>query len=226
MQTKVYNQKGEETGTIELNSKVFEAPIKSALVHQTVTSLLSSRRNVVASTKTKGEVRGGGKKPHQQKGTGRARAGSIRSPLWRGGGITFGPRSNRNFDRKINKKEKILTLFSVLSDKAVSGQLVIMDDLALSAPKTREFAARLKDLHAKIPQLGRSLVIIISEKQKPLVRAGRNLQNVTIVSANSLNILQLLSAQGVVVMQDALPIIEQNYLKKPSVAKAKEGQVQ
>ena len=220
MKVNIYKQTGEQAGQTELNPKIFDIDhIKPGVVHQTVTSLLSSRRNPIANTKTKGEVRGGGKKPHQQKGTGRARAGSIRSPLWRGGGITFGPRSNRNFDRKINKKEKILTLFSVLTDKAVSGQLVVMDDLALSAPKTKEFAARLKDLHAKIPQLGRSLLIIISDKQKPLVRAGKNLQDVTIVSGNSLNILQLLSAQGVVVMQDALAIIEQNYLKPTAAGK-------
>ncbi|OGE78271.1 MAG: 50S ribosomal protein L4 [Candidatus Doudnabacteria bacterium RIFCSPHIGHO2_01_FULL_46_14] len=214
MQAKVYSQSGEDKGTVELNSKIFGLEkIKPEVVHQTVTSLLSSRRNVVASTKTKGEVRGGGKKPHQQKGTGRARAGSIRSPLWRGGGITFGPRANRNFERKINKKEKILTLFSVLSDKAKSGQLVVLDDLALSAPKTKELAGKLKDLQAKIPALGRSLTIVISEKQKDLVRAGKNLPNINILSASSLNILQLLSAQGVVVMQDALAGIEKTYLR-------------
>jgi len=141
------------------------------------------------------------------------------SPHTVGGRRAHPPRAYKILEREINKKEKILTLFSVLTDKAVSGQLVVMDDLALSAPKTKEFAARLKDLHAKIPQLGRSLLIIISDKQKPLVRAGKNLQDVTIVSGNSLNILQLLSAQGVVVMQDALAIIEQNYLKPTAAGK-------
>lgn len=214
MQAKLYNQSGESTGTVELNSKIFGVSnIKPGVLHQTVVSLLSSRRSAIASTKTKGEVRGGGKKPHQQKGTGRARAGSIRSPLWRGGGITFGPRSNRNFERNINKKEKIASLFSVLSDKAAAGELVVVDNLELSRAKTKELAGKLKDLRGKIPNLGRTLAIIISEKQKDLVRAGKNLPGVDIVRSNSLNILQLLAAQGVVIMQDALSGIEKTYLK-------------
>src|SRR3989344_9280236 len=109
MQAKIYKQSGDQAGTMDLNPQIFSAQkIKPSVVHQVVTSLLSSARNTVAHTKTKGEVRGGGKKPHAQKGTGRARAGSIRSPLWRGGGITFGPRSNRNWARKINKQVKTL----------------------------------------------------------------------------------------------------------------------
>ncbi|OGE76238.1 MAG: 50S ribosomal protein L4 [Candidatus Doudnabacteria bacterium RIFCSPHIGHO2_02_FULL_48_21] len=215
MKTSVYNQSGQAVGEIELNQKVFGMKnIKPEVVHQVVTSMLSSARNVVASTKTKGEVRGGGKKPWQQKGTGRARAGSSRSPLWRGGGITFGPRSNRNFERKINKKEKTIGLFSVLSDKIKDGKLVVVDNLELSAPKTKELAAKLKDLQGKISGLGRKLTIVISDKQKALVRAGKNLPNVTILSASSLNILQLISSHGIIVMQDALPIIEKIYLRK------------
>ena len=215
MKTSVYNQSGQAVGEIELNQKVFGMKnIKPEVVHQVVTSMLSSARNVVASSKTKGEVRGGGKKPWQQKGTGRARAGSSRSPLWRGGGITFGPRSNRNFERKINKKEKTIGLFSVLSDKIKDGKLVVVDNLELSAPKTKELAAKLKDLQGKISGLGRKLTIVISDKQKALVRAGKNLPNVTILSASSLNILQLISSHGIIVMQDALPIIEKIYLRK------------
>jgi len=214
MQAKIYNKTGENTGTVELNGKIFERKnIKPEVVHQVVTSLLLSQRSPVASTKTRGEVRGGGKKPWQQKGTGRARAGSNRSPLWRGGGITFGPRSNRNWDRKINKKEKVIGLFSILSDKAQEGRLAVLDNLDLSAPKTKELAGLIAGLQVRIPALGRKLTIIISEKQKSLVRAGRNLPNVTIASANSLNMLDLLASSGVIIMQDALPIIERNYLK-------------
>jgi len=118
------------------------------------------------------------------------------------------------FERKINKKEKTIGLFSVLSDKIKDGKLVVVDNLELSAPKTKELAAKLKDLQGKISGLGRKLTIVISDKQKALVRAGKNLPNVTILSASSLNILQLISSHGIIVMQDALPIIEKIYLRK------------
>ena len=222
MKAKLYNQAGEEKGVVELNSAIFgiEKP-KADIVHQVVTSILSSGRNSVASTKTRAEVRGGGKNPWQQKGTGRARAGSSRSPLWRGGGVTFGPRSSaaggRNFEKKVTKRMRTLGLFSVLSDKASTQKVVVLEDLQLSAPKTKELAQILKKLRDSA-QLGRTLAIIISEKQKPVVIAGRNLPGSRIRSANQLNILDLLSADSLVILQDALPVIEKTYLKPSSAA--------
>ena len=198
---------------VELNSKIFALEkIKPEIVHEVATSLRASRRQSIAHTKTRGEVRGGGKKPWQQKGTGRARAGSIRSPLWRGGGITFGPRSNRNWERKINKKMKTLGLFSILTDKAKTGQLVVVDGLKLNAPKTKELAAIVKDLRSKLPALGKRQTLVVSRSAE-IIRAGRNLADVKIMSASSLDILELLSRPGLIVAKEALPVIEKTFLK-------------
>lgn len=214
MQAKLYNQTGEEKGTVELNPKIFGMEkIKPDVVHQAVVSLLSARRSAVAHSKTRGEVRGGGKKPHAQKGTGRARAGSIRSPLWRGGGITFGPRMNRNWELKLNKKMKTQVLFSVLSDKVKTGKLVILENLNLSSPKTRVLGGVLGGLMAKIPTLGKRLTLVTSDGQRELARAGKNLSHLIVMPASSLNILDILSAPNLVVMRDALPVIEKTYLK-------------
>src|SRR3989338_10724782 len=175
-QMKIYDQAGAEKGMVDLPEKIFGLKEKrDVLVHELVVSMMMNKRNVVAGTKTRGEVRGGGKKPWQQKGTGRARVGSIRSPLWRGGGITFGPTSKRNWDLKINKKTKILALFSVLTNKSRSGQIVVVDNLNLTQPKTRELAAKLKDLRARFPALGRKQTLVITPGQNDLVRAAKNL---------------------------------------------------
>lgn len=213
MKLNVYNQAGEATGTLELNSAIFgRVEIKPEVVHQVVTAMLSNRRNVVASTKTRAEVRGGGKKPWQQKGTGRARAGSIRSPLWRGGGITFGPRANRNFEKKLNKKMKLVGLFSVLSDKVKAEKLFVIDNLEV-AIKTRDLAKALQDLATKLPAVGRKITLVIAPTQKNLLVSGRNLPNLRINVAPSLNILDLIASDSIIVLQDALPIIEATYKK-------------
>ncbi len=214
MKTNVYNQNGEAVDTMELNPKIFALEnIKPEIVHEVVVNLLSSRRASVAHSKTRGEVRGGGKKPWQQKGTGRARAGSIRSPLWRGGGITFGPRSQRNWDRKINKKLKIKALFSVLSDKTKAGQLVVVDSFSLSAPKTKELSAKIKALQTKFPDLGKKPTLVLTGAERDVIRAGKNLPLVNIQTPSSLDIVQLLSSSGLVVMQGAISIIEKTYLR-------------
>lgn len=215
MKAEVYNQSGEKTGEVELSERIFAVEkIKPEVVHEVVVSLLASRRNVVAHSKTRGEVRGGGKKPWQQKGTGRARVGSIRSPLWRGGGITFGPRSHRNWQRSVNKKVKTLGLFSVLTDKAKSGQLLVLENLTLPSSKTRELAGKIKGLQAAFPSLGKKLVLVIPDKEKDIVRAGKNLPHIKLMAASSLNILDLLAAAGVIVLKDALSAIEKTYLRK------------
>lgn len=137
METKVYNKEGKEVSTITLPQEVFGLPWNGDLVHQVIVSMKTAARSPLAHTKDRGEVRGGGKKPWKQKGTGRARHGSTRSPIWRGGGITFGPRNEKNYDRKVNKKMKIKALNTILSQKMRDGEVIFVESLALAEPKTK-----------------------------------------------------------------------------------------
>ncbi len=149
MEAKIYNQKGIETGTINLPAKVFAAKWRSDLVHQVVQSMRSNKRAGTADTKDRGEVRGGGKKPWKQKGTGQARHGSSRSPIWVGGGVTHGPLAEKNYKRKISKKMRAQALFSVLSRKLKDGEILFIDSLAMSSIRTKE-AVKVAQNLAKI----------------------------------------------------------------------------
>jgi len=197
MQIKIYNQKG-ETQTTEEISEI--SPIREndkKLVSQVITAYLSSKRKPIAHAKTRGEVRGGGKKPWKQKGTGRARAGSIRSPLWRGGGVIFGPRKTREFEKKINKKirEKALTI--VLKDKIKTNRLIILENFISSSSekgakiKTKEMSTFLKKI---IPDKNRASQILISlpKKEDFVLMATKNLPYVETIPLDSLNVYQLI----------------------------------
>ena len=142
----IYNQKGEQVGEIELSDKIFGVKANEALVHQAVTAQMANERQVLAHTKDRSEVRGGGKKPWRQKGTGRARAGSSRSPIWIGGGVTFGPTKDRNFSQKINKKMKKQATFMALSDKVKSKNLAVLEKLEIAEFKTKIFNETLSNL--------------------------------------------------------------------------------
>lgn len=146
LQTKIYDQKGGEAGTINLPAKVFAAKWRADLVHQVVEGMRSNKRSGTADTKDRGEVRGGGKKPWKQKGTGRARHGSTRSPIWVGGGVTHGPLSDKNYKRKISKKMRAQALFSVLSKKLKDNEILFVDSLALSKIKTKDAVNVMKNL--------------------------------------------------------------------------------
>ncbi|KKP94564.1 MAG: 50S ribosomal protein L4 [Candidatus Nomurabacteria bacterium GW2011_GWF2_36_126] len=146
METQIYNQKGKSVGKFELPESIFGVPWNGDLVHQVVTAMQANARTPVAHTKTRGEVRGGGKKPWKQKGTGRARHGSTRSPIWKGGGVTHGPRNDKVYDQKINKKMKAKALYTVLSEKLRKGQLIFVEELNLKAIKTKDAVAVMKDL--------------------------------------------------------------------------------
>ncbi|HTX86514.1 MAG TPA: 50S ribosomal protein L4 [Candidatus Nanoarchaeia archaeon] len=148
MKLNIYNQNGEVKGQKELSDKIFAVKANTVLINEAVTAQLANMRQVLAHTKTRSEVRGGGKKPWRQKGTGRARAGSSRSPLWRGGGIIFGPDSDRNFSKKINKKAKQKAMFMVLSDKAANNALVILEKPVLENFKTKIFNGILNNLES------------------------------------------------------------------------------
>ena len=209
MKVPVYNQKAEKVGEVELNSKIFEVKPSQHLLAEAVRVQLSNARQGTSHTKTRGEVSGGGKKPWKQKGTGRARAGSTRSPIWRHGGVTFGPRANQNWELKLNKKAKTAALFMSLSDKVKDKQLIIIDQIVLDQPKTKEFAGIIKNFKDS----GKKQLFVMPKKDDKLARASRNLTSITSVLANSLNVVDVLKADTVVALKDALPVIEKTYLK-------------
>lgn len=209
MKLSVYNQNGETTGEeIELNPRIFAvAKVKNDVVHFAATAALSNMRNPIASTKTRGEVRGGGKKPWKQKGTGRARAGSIRSPLWRGGGIIFGPTPERNFTKKVNKKVRQLARKMVLTSFANEQRIAILDRLDLPEPKTREVESAIqKFVHQKE---ARKIALILPQKEEKVMTAARNLPHVKVLVANNLNLLDLLWAEKLVILKNALEVMQQ-----------------
>jgi len=175
----VYNQQSELIGEMDLNPKIFNVKANPALVHQAVVAQMANERQVLAHTKGRGEVRGGGRKPWQQKGTGRARHGSIRSPIWRGGGVTFGPTKERNFKQKINQKMKQKALLAVLSDKVANKKLVVLDKLELTEYKTKKFDQIISGLEKEVlkirqpdgqtirlPEVKQESKISVNSKQK------------------------------------------------------------
>jgi large subunit ribosomal protein L4 len=212
MKVNVYNQKAEVVGEIELNSKVFEVKPNKHLLAEAVRVFLANARKGLAHTKTRGEVRGGGKKPWKQKGTGRARVGSIRSPIWRHGGITFGPRSNRNWSLKMNRQSARQALLMALSDKAKEGKLFVIENFKMEKPKTKEFAGMLESF--KKMALGKKQLLVIPATEKNIVRSSRNIPSITPITANSINTYEILKADSMVVLKDSIGIIEKTYLKK------------
>ncbi|MEK7102192.1 MAG: 50S ribosomal protein L4, partial [Patescibacteria group bacterium] len=168
-QVPVYNQAGKEAGTLELSKAVFGVRVKEALVTEVTLAQQANSRTAIAHTKMRGDVRGGGKKPWKQKGTGRARQGSIRSPQWRGGGVVFGPRSARNFSVKINKKTRQAVLRMVLSDKVVNKKLIVIDLLPQDG-KTKTMAV----VRRVLPGAGRKARVVLDTKDEPIIRAFAN----------------------------------------------------
>ena len=205
MTTKLFNQEAEEVGTVELPEQVFNVKIDDDLIHHVVVAQMANARHSIAHTKGRGEVRGGGKKPWRQKGTGRARHASIRSPIWKGGGVAFGPTKERNFSQKVNKKTARKALAMVLSSKMRDGELRLLDRLAFSEPKTKAGAAVLKKFAVS------SVTIVTPAKDRMLERAMRNIPRTGILSADSLNIKDLLGKKYLMLLQDALPVITKHY---------------
>lgn len=200
----VINQKGEKVDSIELNDKIFGAEVRERLVQQVVRWQLAKRRSGTASTKTRSDVRGGGKKPWRQKGTGRARAGTNRSPIWTGGGTVFGPHP-RSYAFSLPKKVRRAALRSILSSKLKENKLTILDKLDLEAPKTKLFVESCKDLEID----GEKAVFVIPEKDETLSRSSRNLYKVLVLPCEGLNVYDLMRFDRVVLLKDALPKIEE-----------------
>lgn len=205
---KVYNLEGNVIKDISLNEKIFNIPVNEGLVHQVYVAQMANKRQPLAHTKERGEVRGGGKKPWRQKGTGRARAGTIRSPLWVGGGITFGPRKTRNFSKKINKKMKNKALLMVLSDKALEKNIIITENFKLEKIKTKDFTNILD----KLP-IEKKVLIVLPKSDEVVWKSSNNLQNVKVILADSLNMIDILNFNTLVIPEESLEIIEATYLK-------------
>lgn len=201
----IFSMEGKKVGTIALPEKIFSAPWRSDLVHQVTTAMQANLRQNRAHTKDRSEVAGGGKKPWQQKGTGQARHGSTRSPLWRHGGTTFGPRRERDYSEKINKKMRAEALVSVLSQKAKDGEVILVDALTFAAPKTKVALGALVALSkaAKVPLLSnkgsRSALVALASYDRKAVKSFNNLAGVATEEVRSLNPLTVLSHRYLVI---------------------------
>ncbi|MFH0804016.1 MAG: 50S ribosomal protein L4 [Candidatus Zambryskibacteria bacterium] len=204
METKIYNQQGKEAGTLKLPETIFGLPWNEALVHQVATSMMGNKRIPIAHTKTRGEVAGSGIKPWRQKGTGRARHGSRRSPIWVGGGVSHGPRNEKNFARKINKKMKTRALFTVLSHKFKDGEVVFLDNLSFKAPKTKE-AKNVITALSKIKEIGsigrknNAAFIAITDKNENTSKSFNNFGNLEVGQIKDLNVLDILQYRYIVI---------------------------
>jgi large subunit ribosomal protein L4 len=226
MESIVYNQKGEKSGKISLSDGVFNLPWNGDLVHQVVVSMMSNARTPVAHTKTRGEVSGGGKKPWKQKGTGRARHGSIRSPLWVGGGVTHGPRKDKNFFKKINKKMKAKALLTILSKKNKEGEIIFVDSIRLPEMKTKHAVPVLHALAgvsgfeglAKKMKMGKNTAYLALPEGEltGTRRAFQNIQGLEISTLQNLNPLDLLNYKYLIIAnpKETLPLLEGKVSRK------------
>src|SRR3954447_2997498 len=204
-QTPLYDRTGASVGTVDLSESLFAAPINAAVLHQVVTAQLAGRRTGTHDTKTRGEVAGGGAKPYRQKGTGRARQGSRRAPHYAGGGVVFGPHP-RSYEQRLPKRMKRLALQGALTSKFDDGALRIVDDLGFEAAKTRDLVGCLSALKAG----GRVLVVAIGTEEN-LALSARNLPGVVVIRADSLNIVDVLNADTLLITQPSLSTIAEVY---------------
>lgn len=206
MKATIYTSEGKEKGSIELPANLFEVRWNPDLVHQVVTVMQGNTRKGTAHTKDRGEVRGGGRKPWQQKGTGRARHGSSRSPIWRHGGVTFGPRNDKNYHRDLSKNMKTKALFSVLSKKIKDGELLFIDNMSVPSGKSKD-AKKLLSALGRIPgfeSLGtkkrNAAILAFPQKDEMSMRGFKNFGNLLCDEARNLNALELMKSKYVVVI--------------------------
>ena len=198
----VFNMEGAQVGEMDLNADVFDRQVNIPVMHQAVTLYLASQRRGTHSTKTKGLVSGGGKKPWKQKGTGRARTGSIRNPLWRGGGIIFGPQP-RSYGFSMPRKLRRLALVSALSDKAQNNNLIVIENLSLEAPKTKTMVALLSKLGTQ------NALLVVGKGEENVQKSSCNLPKVLSVEASGINTYNVLYHDKLIISKDALALIEE-----------------
>lgn len=212
----ICNSRKEEVGEIELNDEVFDVPIKSHLLHEVVSMQLAKRRAGTASTKGRSEVRGGGRKPWRQKGTGRARAGTRSSPLWRGGGVTFGPKP-REFTPKVNRKIRKQALKMALSVKFKENQMVVLDGFHLTEIKTKAVVELLDVFGVE------SVLVVIPERDEVLERSARNVPHTKVLRSEGLNVYDILRYRHLMLMKDAVPKIEEALLSEQNAKRKAHG---
>lgn len=196
---KLYNIQGEATGEVHLDDVIFGVPVRPDVISDVARALMANARQGTASTKTRKDVRGGGAKPWRQKGTGRARAGSRRSPLWVGGGTVFGPHP-RDYSYRVPKKVRCLALKSLLSAKLRAGKLVVLEELHCPEPRTKHMM-RLLDA---LPDGHGNVLFVLHEPDRNVILSGRNIRRLSIVLADTVNVLDLLAADNVVFLREAL----------------------
>jgi large subunit ribosomal protein L4 len=196
---KVYSQKGQKVDSVKLNQKIFNGKVNKTLLHDAVKMYLANKRLGTASTKSRSDVAGGSKKPWRQKGTGRARAGTIRSPLFKGGGVVFGPK-NRDYSYAMPKKAKKVALISAINAKINNDDLVVVEDISLESIKTKDFAQIFK----KLKMDEKKVLVVIEKLQKNTVMSARNIKNIYVRAVDSFNAYDVLLAEKLVITKEAL----------------------
>ena len=206
MNVKVYDMTGKETGTMELNDNIFAIPVNVVVLHEAVKQYLANQRQGTQSTLTRTEVRGGGKKPWRQKGTGRARQGSIRAPQWTHGGVAIGPKP-RCYRISMNKKAKRLAMKSAFSAKAAENNLIVLDSLKFDAPKTKQMVAVLKALGVEEKAL-----IVLPGPDRNVVNSARNIAGVKTLYVNTLNVYDIIKHDKFILTKEAVNKVEEVYV--------------
>ena len=200
----LFNQEGKQVGDIQLNDNVFGVEVNTDAMHQVVVALLANKRQGTQSAKTRAEVRGGGIKPWRQKGTGRARQGSIRAPQWIKGGVVFAPKP-RDYRMSIPKSMRRVAMLSALTSKVQNDEMVVLDSLTLEAPKTKEIVKMLNAFNAK------KTLIVTAEANETVYKSARNIEGVAVLPVNNINVYDLLKYSKVIMTKDAVSKIEEVY---------------
>lgn len=198
----LYNVNGEQVGEIALNDDIFGIPLNESVLHDVAVAQMANRRQGTHDTKTRAEVSGGGKKPWRQKGTGRARHGTIRSPIWRGGGIVFGPHP-RDYSYSVPRKVKRLALKSALSAKVAAGEILVLDELKLEGPKTKDMVRILDNLKVN------DALLVTAAKEENIEKSARNIPNIMPIAATGLNVYDILAYDRLVLTRDAVAKVEE-----------------
>ena len=201
----LYNMEGTKTGSMEVSDAIFAAEVNNAVLHQVVVNYLANQRQGTQSTKTRTEVRGGGIKPWRQKGTGRARQGSIRAPQWVGGGVALGPKP-RSYRFSVNKKVKRLAIKSVLTSKVQENEIIVLDSLSFEAPKTKDMVNVLKNIKA-----AKKAIIVMDEKDENVIKSAANIPGVKTTLVSTMNTYEVLNATSFIVTKEAVKKIEEVY---------------
>ncbi len=200
----VLNMEGKEVGTMELKDAIFGVEVNENLVHRAVVCQLANKRQGTQKAKTRSEVRGGGRKPWRQKGTGHARQGSIRAPQWKGGGVVFAP-TPRDYSMKMNKKEKRAALKSALTSRLLEDKLIVLDELKLDEIKTKKFVEVMKNLSVQ------KALVVMKDSDLNVIKSASNVPNVKTALTNTINVYDILKYNTLIVTKDAVEVIEEVY---------------